>query len=144
MISSILGKEWTTFFYPTSDNTTNTNTTPTNPTNTNTNNNTNKVYYLMPQQIIPTKIPYLNVNTNYELRDSVTSFFLNKTIKWIKNKELSDNYKSVLLSHKGNEFIYGLLRKYVNKHGFNWYDLREKHYHSVKEYLIRKLSKQIK
>ena len=145
MTSSIFGINWDLIFNNPNTDTNNTNNTNTNNTNTNnTNTNSNKTYYLLPQQIIPTKIPYLNVNNNQELRNSVTSYFLNKTIKWINNKEMPNNFKPILISHKGDDFMYELLRKYVNKHNINWYDLRNKHYESTKDYIIRKLSKNIK
>lgn len=142
MTSLTLGINWDTIFEkPFSLNTNN----DTNIIINNDNNliNKEKILYLLPQQLIPTKIPYTNVNTNYTLRDSVSSFFTNKSIKWMNNKELPHCFKSILLSNKGNDFMYGILRKYVNKHNVNWYDLREKKYDSVKRYIIHKLSKSI-
>ena len=140
MTSLTLGINWDRIFDKPAISTTNNSNSN---SNSNSNDNKNKILYLLPQQLIPTKIPYTNVNTNYALRDSVTSFFLNKTLKWMNNKELPSNFKSVLLSHKGNDFMYGILRKYVNKRGANWYDLRENKYDSVKSYIIRKLSKSV-
>jgi len=84
-------------------------------------------------------IKYLNVNKNMELRKSITDFYHNKVIKWIRNKNLKTyNNIEFIESSKGHKLIYKILRSYVKKHKLNWFDLKEDYY-LIKKYLLRKL-----
>ena len=83
-------------------------------------------------------IIYLNMNKDPVLRKDVTKFFKNKIIKWIKT---DDNFKH--LKNKSDiiddKLVYNLIRNYVKKHKYNWYELRTDKYHLIKDYVSRKL-----
>ena len=87
-------------------------------------------------------LKYLNVNKDSRLRKDVTSFFLKKLIKWIKNDSEFKKYNNLLKTLdtiNGTKLVYKLLRTYVNKHKVNWYDLRTEKYYLIKDYFNRKL-----
>ena len=83
-------------------------------------------------------VKYLNLNKDPTLRKDVTIFFKNKIIKWIK---IDDNFKHLKnkLDIIDDKKIYNLIRNYVKKHKYNWYDLRTEKYHLIKDYFSRKL-----
>jgi uncharacterized protein with ATP-grasp and redox domains len=83
-------------------------------------------------------VKYLNMNKDPVLRKDVVSFFKNKIKKWIKK---DDNFKHLKnrLDDIDDKFIYNLIKNYVKKHKYNWYDLRTEKYHLIKDYFSRKL-----
>lgn len=106
-------------------------------------NDTRVLKYFIPPPIYTSIVEYQDVNKDKNLRELVTNYFLEKTIKWIdkdKNfKHLQD--KLVLLnSSKGYNIIYNLLREYVKSGNHNWYDLRGNS-KIIKDYLRYKVGK---
>ena len=100
--------------------------------------NKQKFVQLVPR-VYNTTITYPSVNKNTQLRKDVTDFFLNKILKWLTYDEyvhLKNKYE-LYNSRKGEDVVYHLIRKYVNKNKVNWYELRTKYYSNIKEYLIQ-------
>ena len=83
-------------------------------------------------------VKYLNMNKDPILRKDVTDFFKNKIIKWIKHNEDFKHLENKL-NTIDTKMVYNLIRKYVKKHNFNWYDLRTEKYYLIKNYFSRKL-----
>lgn len=79
-----------------------------------------------------------NLNNDKELRKIVTKHYQDKIIEWIKNdKDFKkfNNKKKFLKSIDGLNHIYKIIRIFVKKNYYNWYDLRSKHYYQLKDYL---------
>ena len=109
---------------------------------------------ITPQAITPQALPqqaitlvnrtytYENVNKNPKLRESITLFYYNKIIKWVKEQKKFAQYKKMLpflQTKNGYTHVYKLLRVFVKMYNVNWYDLKRK-YIIVKDYLQYKLS----
>ena len=87
-------------------------------------------------------INYLNINKNPQLRKDVTEFFQEKILKWIKHDSDFKKYKNkinLIDSEEGSKLVYSLIRSFVKKYNYNWYDLRTKKYYSIKDYFSNKL-----
>lgn len=99
--------------------------------------------YFIPPPIHTSIVEYQDINKDKNLRDIVTNYFLEKTIKWIKLDKkfnhLKDKIKS-LETNKGYTIIYNLLRQYVKSNTSNWYDLK-KNKNIIKDYLKYKIGK---
>lgn len=106
------------------------------------NNNNIKKYYIQPPFINST-IQYQNIDIDPNLRKLITTFYLKKSIKWIKHYKEFENLKnnlSNLESNKGTTIIYKLLRSYSKKKNIKWFDMKEKiNYYSIKNYLKKNL-----
>lgn len=97
--------------------------------------------YFLPPPNIPSTILYQDVNKDKNLRNSMTLFYLNKTIKWINKYNKFKNLKYLLNkleSKSGYKIIYNILRQYVKKNIINWYDLKQ-NYYDVKIFIKNKL-----
>ena len=97
--------------------------------------------YFLPPSNIPSTILYQDVNKDKNLRNSMTLFYLNKTIKWINKYNKFKNLKHLLNkleSKSGYKIIYNILRQYVKKNIINWYDLKQ-NYSDVKIFIKNKL-----
>jgi hypothetical protein len=84
-----------------------------------------------------------DVGDNEELKEDVTDFFYNKTLKWLeKDIEFTKvkKTKKVMKTIKGESYIYKILNSFVKKNRVNWYELRsEKNFEDVKDYIRLKL-----
>ena len=87
-------------------------------------------YWPVPPTVMKSTYEYYNVNKDDKLREAVTKFFLNKD--WLKNKK-------ALQTKNAYKIIYTLLRLFVKKHKVNWYELREKNYELVKDFILEKI-----
>jgi hypothetical protein len=99
--------------------------------------------YFIPPPVIQSSISYQDVNKDNRLRETVTNFFLRKTIKWITNYTEFKNNKNllnILKTDVGHELIYNILRQFVKKNNCNWYELRN-NYILVKDFIRHKLKK---
>jgi hypothetical protein len=98
--------------------------------------NGNIIYkkYFPPPPIIENTYEYQNVNKDINLRNQVISFFLNKLLKWVNKDETKCNY---LKSIEGKKHINKILRSFVKKYNYNWYDLID-NYKKVKKYIYKK------
>ena len=99
--------------------------------------------YFLPPPLINSTLIYQDVNTDPILRENITNFFLNKTIKWINSYSEFKNSKYLLPKMKTNvgyELIYNILRQFVKKNNCNWYDLRN-NYELVKDFIRYRLNK---
>lgn len=90
-----------------------------------------------------TGVEYQDVGKDMNLRNEVSTFYLEKLIKWLQEdaefKPLKKHLK-VIKSNKGQEIVYNLLRLFVRNGKANWYDLRDTYNYSiVKDYLRYKL-----
>ena len=109
----------------------------------NTINDKRVLRYFIPPPIVTSVVEYQDINKDKKLRENITSFFLKKSIKWIKNYKEFDHLKNkinLLESDKGYNIIYNLLREFVKKGENNWFDLRD-NYDIIKDYLRYKLGK---
>ena len=100
--------------------------------------------YFVPPPFIDSTLVYQDVNTDKNLRDMMTEFYLKKSIKWVTSyPEFSHAKKSIKLlkSDSGYNVIYNLLREIVKKYNMNWYDLKKSEYSKVKDFLCYKLGK---
>lgn len=99
--------------------------------------------YFLPPPIINSTVRYQDINKDSKLRNLITMFYLKKTIKWINKYDEFNSMKKLLpeLENKhGYKIIYTILRKFVKKHNYNWYDLKN-YYERVKDYIRHKLNK---
>ena len=99
--------------------------------------------YFLPPPLITSNFVYQDINSDPTLRENITNFFLNKTIKWVNNYSEFKNSKYLLPKLKTNigyELIYNILRQFIKKNHCNWYDLRN-NYELVKDFIRYKLNK---
>jgi hypothetical protein len=117
--------------------------------NNNINNNVTTITYdrpltyFLPPPVINSTFVYQDVNKDPQLRYEVTNFFVNKTIKWIKEYNEFKNVKHLLVKLKTNvgyELIHNILRQFIKKNNCNWYDLRN-NYELVKDFIRFRLNK---
>jgi hypothetical protein len=101
-----------------------------------------KKYYL-PPPLINASLIYQDINNDKNLRKNVTTYFLEKCIKWcLTDKQFNNSKKNIskLKSKNGIIIIYNILREIVKKYNYNWYDLRTMHYDLVKNYFKNNLN----
>jgi hypothetical protein len=115
--------------------------------------------YYPPPPLINASLIYQDINNDKKLRENVTTYFLKKCIKWCsiyakKNigklkttngTRLFSNSEGIrkeglLCSSISIVIVYKLLREFVKKNDYNWYDLRTLHYNLLKQFLINKLT----
>lgn len=100
-------------------------------------------YFPHPPMMYTTTYYDNTVNKDPNLRKLMTTFFLNKTIKWLKSCDQFKHLKNILpkiTSDSGYHIIYNLLKIYVKNNEVNWYDLKD-YYLNIKDYLKYKLGK---
>jgi hypothetical protein len=91
----------------------------------------------------PTTYSYQDVNADKKLQYSITDYFLEKTIDWMKHDK---SYKKVkkflryLTGPDGEEIMHKILRLFVRKGETNWYDLKIQK-SLVKNYIKHRLAK---
>jgi hypothetical protein len=78
---------------------------------------------------------YQDLNKDPKIHQQIVKFFQKKIIKWMNNNILKKNI-NFIKSKEGFEHIYHLIKKFVKKENVKWYELREKNYNLVKEYII--------
>ena len=103
----------------------------------------NKLLFL-PEPYIKKTVIYQNVNIDPKLRKQVTLSFHKKLLLWIDNNNDFKKYKKYIKkidSTKGIRILYNILRRFVKNNDYNWYDLKEKHYEDLKDYILIKLIK---
>jgi len=95
-------------------------------------------YYPVPY-VPPVIEEVYDVGKDMKLRKSVTDFYYEKLLKWIKtDREFSHHKKDLeyLNSRAGYKYIYYILRLYVKNGQANWYDLRDPiNYPNIKKFL---------
>lgn len=100
--------------------------------------------YFLPPPIISSTLIYQDINKDQNLREDVTNFFLQKTIKWVTKYSEFKKSKHLLPKLKTNigyELIYNVLRQFIKKNNCNWYDLRN-NYELVKDFIRYRLNKE--
>jgi hypothetical protein len=106
------------------------------------NSNNQQVRRYWPHPLImQSSIQYQDINNNVNLRNTVTKYFQEKLLKWIKKYPEFIKFKSMLNkinTDDGYKMIYKILRKFVKKTDLNWYDLRTNK-ELVKKYFISHL-----
>jgi hypothetical protein len=84
-----------------------------------------------------------DIGNNEDLKEDVTEFFYNKTLKWLdKDIEFAKvkKTKKILKTKKGESYIYKILSSFVKKNNVNWYELRdENNFEDVKDHIRLKL-----
>jgi hypothetical protein len=84
---------------------------------------------------------YQTVNDDKQLQNTVTDYFLDKTIYWIKHDssfKKAKKYLKRLEGINGDDIMYKLLKLFVRKGNTNWYDLKIQQ-DLVKDYIRYKL-----
>ena len=108
-------------------------------------NNRVKNYFVPPPYLVTLREKY-DINKDPQLRKTITTFYYKKVKKWMKTykdfKHTKKNLK-IIESDSGYKIIYNLLRKFVKEFDYNWYDLRDHHYSTVKSYFKFELGKKI-
>ena len=93
----------------------------------------NTKYYFPPPQTIVSEYQYQDVNKNEYLRYSVMKFFNNKILSWFKNDNNKINFYK---SKEGSQKLFDIIKKFVHKYKYNWYDLID-NYKLVKKYIYK-------
>ncbi len=97
--------------------------------------------YTQPINYIPTSYKYQDINHDKNLQNLETTYFLEKTIEWMKKDSTFSKVKKYLSSLRGEngyEIIHKILRMYVKQNNTNWYDLKIQKI-LVKQYIRHKL-----
>jgi hypothetical protein len=92
---------------------------------------------------VPTTYRYQDVNADKQLQYIVTSHFLQKTIKWMKEDSSYakiKKYSSALKGPQGYDIMHKILRLFVKNGYTNWYDLKAQS-SLVKQFIRHKLNK---
>lgn len=101
----------------------------------------NNIYFL-PDRYFKKEIYYPDVNADPKLRKSVTLWFHEKLLGWLNSnidfKKFKKYYKKINTKN-GIKKLYKIIKNYVKKTDCNWYDLREKHYEILKDYILLKI-----
>ncbi len=90
-----------------------------------------------------TTYSYQDVNADKKLQYSITNYFLDKTIDWMKTDKSFKKVKKYLRDLNGpdgEEIMHKILRLFVKKGDTNWYDLKIQK-SLVKDYIRHKLAK---
>ncbi len=90
---------------------------------------------------VPTTYKYQNINNDKNLQNLETTYYLDKTIGWMrKDSSFSKvkKYLSDLRGDNGYEIMHKILRMYVKQNNTNWYDLKAQKI-LVKQYIRHKL-----
>ena len=90
---------------------------------------------------VPTTYKYQNINNDKNLQNLETTYFLDKTIEWMKHDSSFSKVKkyiSILRGENGYEIIHKILRMYVKQNNTNWYDLKAQKI-LIKQYIRHKL-----
>ena len=106
----------------------------------NSNNERVRRYWVVPP-VIESAVVYQDINNNIPLRKTVTKFFQDKLLKWIKEYPEFSKFKNMLnkiQTEEGYTLIYKILRKFVKAYNMNWYELRTNK-SLVKKYFISHL-----
>ena len=106
------------------------------------NNNPSTYKFFPAPPIIPTYYQYQDVNADTKLQNTVTLYFLEKTIDWLKyDKEFKKvkKYLKYINGSDGYTIIYKLLKLLVKRGNTNWYDLKIQT-NLVKDFIRHKLS----
>ncbi len=97
--------------------------------------------YSQPITYVPTTYRYQNINNDKNLQNLETTYYLEKTIEWMKHDSSYSKVKKYLSSLRGEngyEIIYKILRMYVKQNNTNWYDLKAQKI-LIKQYIRHKL-----
>jgi hypothetical protein len=90
---------------------------------------------------VPTTYKYQNINNDKNLQNLETTYFLEKTIGWMKHDSSFSKVKKYLSDVRGEngyEIMHKILRMYVKQNNTNWYDLKAQKI-LVKQYIRHKL-----
>ena len=102
---------------------------------------TERRYWPVPPPLLLSTYEYQDVGKDIRLRKSVTEFFQNKVIKWVKHYKEFEHLKPklhMLESDEGTKKIYTVLRRFIKNSNINWFDLKD-NYTLIKEYLRKNL-----
>ncbi len=97
--------------------------------------------YNRPLTYVPTTYKYQNINNDKNLQNLETTYFLDKTIEWMKYDNSFSKvkkYMSDIRGERGYEIIHKILKMYVKQNHTNWYDLKSQSI-LIKQYIRHKL-----
>ena len=95
------------------------------------------------RNLYSTPYSYQDVNADKKLQYSITDYFLEKTIDWMKHDKSFKKVKQYLrylTGPDGEEIMHKILRLFVKKGETNWYDLKIQK-SLVKDYIRHRLAK---
>jgi hypothetical protein len=99
--------------------------------------------YFPAPPVITTYHQYQDINNDSYLQDRETTYFLDKTIDWIKHdksfKKLK-KFERYLKGPNGYTIMHKILKLFVRRGDTNWYDLKIQQ-SLVKDFIKHKLSK---
>jgi hypothetical protein len=90
---------------------------------------------------VPTTYRYQNINNDKNLQNLETTYFLDKTIEWMKYDSSFSKVKKYLPELRGENgytIMHKILRMYVKQNHTNWYDLKPQTI-LIKQYIRHKL-----
>ena len=95
----------------------------------------------VPPPVITTYREFQDVNYDKRLQRRVSIYFLEEILKNIDRYRLLKPYQKYLDSKEGLKLIHHLLRRFVERGGTNWYDLRKPQYDLTMDYLHYSLNR---
>ena len=102
--------------------------------------NDEKVIFV-PPPLITTYREFQDVNHDKKLQRRVSVYFLEEMLKNIDRYRLLKPHQRYLDSIEGLKLIHHLLKRFVERGGTNWYDLREPQYDLTMDYLQYSLNR---
>lgn len=94
-----------------------------------------------PPPFITTYREFQDVNHDKKLQRRVTIYFLNELLNNLDKYKLLQKHQKYLDSKEGLKLVYHYLKKFVERGGTNWYDLREPQYDLTMDYLYFSLNR---
>jgi hypothetical protein len=95
----------------------------------------------VPPPVITTYREFQDVNHDKNLQRRVSVYFLKEILKNLDRYRLLKPYQKHLDSKDGLRLIHHLLRRFVERGGTNWYDLRSPQYDLTMDYLYYSLNR---
>jgi hypothetical protein len=97
--------------------------------------------FFPPPPLITTYREFQDVNQDKKLQRKVTVYFLNELLNNLDKYKLLKPKQKYLESNEGLKLVYNILKRFVERGGTNWYDLREPQYDLTMDYLYYSLNK---
>ena len=101
----------------------------------------NKKLIFPPPPLITTYREFQDVNLDKKLQKKVSVYFLDQILNNLNTYKLLKPKQKYLESKEGLKLIHHLLKRFVERGGTNWYDLREPQYDLTMDYLYYSLNR---
>lgn len=101
----------------------------------------NKKLIFPPPPFITTYREFQDVNLDKRLQKKVSVYFLKQILNNLDTYKLLKPKQKYLESKEGLKLVHHLLKRFVERGGTNWYDLREPQYDLTMDYLYYSLNR---